>query len=366
MWFFLFDPLTFVGVLTGYILMFFLAASIAPRVAGRLSGKFSLYTSMAILLATILVVFSLTLVGIVYAIQTARGVPLDLTDPYVIQGLVVPIIAFVVIANVIIYLISPYMINIFYGARHDPSLQEVVNRVAQKLGFSRAPKAVVVRGPPNAFAYGSVLAGRYVAVTEDMIRLTDEKELEAVIGHELGHHRHRDNAIMLFLGILPSVIYYLGISLIRLGFWGSYSGNERRNGSGGLIALLAGIAAVMVSFLLQVLVMAFSRLREYYADLEGARAAGRTSMQSALAKLHIHYSRYEGAREEVSGSKIKALFIYALTEAVAQPFYKVTRSDIERIMRSGYSQFEEIFSSHPPIPKRLRFIENLSWIPERL
>lgn len=366
MWFFLFDPLTFVGVLAGYILMFFLAASVAPKVAGRLSGRFSLYASMAILLTTIIVVFSLTLVGIVYAIQLARGAPLDLTDPYVIQGLVVPVIAFVVIANVLIYLISPYMINIFYGARHDKALQDVVNRAARRLGFSKAPKAVVVRGPPNAFAYGNILAGRYVAVTEGMLQMTDEKELEAVIGHELGHHKHRDNAAMLFLGILPSVIYFLGVSLIRLGFWGSYGGGGRRNGSGGIIVLLAGLAAVMVSFLLQVLILAFSRLREYYADLEGARAAGRASMQSALAKLHIYYNRYEGAREEISSSKIKALFIYALTEAVAQPFYRVSRSDIERIMRSSYSSFEEIFSSHPPIPKRLKFLEDLSWIPERL
>ncbi|HWQ17587.1 MAG TPA: zinc metalloprotease HtpX [Sulfolobales archaeon] len=357
--FLFFSPIALVLTVIGYVVMFLLAATIAPKVAGKLSGTLSLYSSMVLTLVLIIFVFSATLAAIIYAIQTWQGVPLNLSDPSVVWGFIVPIMAFVVIANLVTYLVSPFMINLFYGATPDPRLQEIVNRVAQRLGV-KPPKAVRVRGPPNAFAYGNIVAGRYVAVTEGMMELVDQNELEAVIGHEIGHHKHRDNAIMLFLGVLPSVIYYLGVSLVHLALWGGNS--ERRNGSGNAILAIVGIAAVMVSFVLQILILTFSRLREYYADLEGARAAGKSAMQAALAKIHIFYHRNEDIHQSVKDSKMRALFIYALTDAVAEPFYRVSRADIERIMRSGYSPIEEILATHPPIPKRLRFLENLTWI----
>jgi len=356
--FFLFDPIALVLMVLGYAVMFLLASKVAPRVAGRLSGAMSLYSSMALTLVLIILVFTGTLFGIVYAIQAYRGAPIDLSDPGVFTTFILPIMLFVVIANLVIYAISPLMINLFYGATPDPGLQEVVNRVAARLGV-KPPKAVRVRGPPNAFAYGNIFTGRYVAVTEGMLELTDSRELEAVVGHEIGHHKHRDNAIMLFLGILPSVIYYLGVYLVHIGLWG---GGNRRNGSSPLVLVAVGIAAVMVSFVLQILILAFSRLREYYADTEGARAAGKSAMQAALAKLHIFYRRNPEIHQSVGDSKLRALFIYALTDAVAEPFYRVTRADIERIMRSGYSPVEEMLATHPPIPKRLRFLENLPYV----
>jgi len=356
--FFLFDPIALVLMVLGYAVMFLLASKVAPKVAGRLSGALSLYASMALTLVLIILVFTGVIFGIVYAIQAYRGAPISLSDPGAIS-FVLSIMAFVVIVNLVIYLISPLMINMFYGATPDPRLQEVVNRVAARLGV-KPPKAVRVRGPPNAFAYGNILTGKYVAVTEGMLELVDERELEAVVGHEIGHHKHRDNAIMLFLGILPSVVYYLGVYLVHMGLWGGYS--SRRNGSSPLLLVLVGVAAVIVSFVLQILILAFSRLREYYADLEGARAAGRSAMQAALAKLHIFYRRNPEVHQSVGESKLRALFIYALTDAVAEPFYRVTRADIERIMRSEYSPIEEMLATHPPIPKRLRFLENLPYL----
>jgi heat shock protein HtpX len=357
--FLFFDPIALALMVLGYIVMFMLASTIAPKVAGRLSGAFSLYTSMVLTLILIILVFTGTLFGIVYAIQAWRGAPINLSDPGIVTGFILPIMLFVIVANLFTYILSPLMINLFYGATPDPRLQEIVNRVASRLGV-KPPKAVRVRGPPNAFAYGNIFLGRYVAVTEGMLELVDERELEAVVGHEIGHHKHRDNAIMLFLGILPSVIYYLGVSLVHLGLWGG--GSNRRNGSSPAILVLVGIAAVIVSFVLQILILAFSRLREYYADLEGAKAAGRSAMQAALAKIHIFYRRNPEIHQSVGESKLRALFIYALIDAAAEPFYRVTRADIERIMRSEYSPIEEILATHPPIPKRLRFLENLTWV----
>ncbi len=338
---FLLDPVAIAAYMLGYVVMIALASTVAPKVANKVSGRFSLYASMAILSVLIVALTA----SVIYVILSIVGLS------YIsITGLII----FVIIANIIMYLVSPYMINAMYGAKHDPSLQMIVNNVAQRLGYKKPPKAVVVNGPPNAFAYGNIISGKYVAVTRTMLRLTDRKELEAVIGHEIGHHMHRDNAIMLLLGILPSVIYYLGISLIHLTLWG---GNRRNGNPGVLIAV--GILAIIVSFIVQILVLAFSRLREYFADIEGAKAAGKEAMQKALAKIHIYYSRDPEAKEIVSESKFRTLFIYALVESVANPFYNIGRSEIERLMRMKISPVAEILSTHPPIPKRLKFLEDL-------
>jgi len=318
--------------LAGYMLVLLLAAAVAPRVAGALSSRLTLYGAMA--LTGVLVVLTTALVIYLFVLVAAP----TLANAYFLVGLV----AFVALANFITYLASPFIINWSYRARRDPELQRVVDEVAVRLGAKPKFKAVVVSGPPNAFAYGNFLSGRYVAVTSGMLSLVDRRELEAVIGHEIGHHLHRDNAIMLLLGIMPSVVYYLGEASIRAGV--DSLGRRDDDAKGALTLIGFGILAVAASFLIQLLVLAFSRLREYYADVEGAKAAGKEAMQSALARIDVHYLRSPYEREELAESRLRTLFIYALTSAAANPFF-----DLDAL--------EELLSTHPPIPKRIEFLE---------
>ncbi len=365
-WFF-YDPLTmmalFIAYIVGYIALFVLATTIAPRVASKLSNKFSLYSSMALAMAIVLIGGFASIYLISLLVINIVGMPLEI---------LASLVMFIVGINVITYFISPFMINIFYGAKPDPELQEIVNKVAHRAGLTNPPKAVVVNGPPNAFAYGNFLTGRYVAVTTGMLKLVDRSELEAVIGHELGHHKHRDAAILLLLGLVPSILYYLGIILIRLGLIGGMSRSERREGGGGLVLLLIGIASIILSFIMQILILAFSRLREYYADAHGAWVSGVKNMQRSLAKLHLYYSTYEEPREYIESSKLKTLFIYAFTQTVANPYidyfdysrrprYRGVDIDrlIERIKREKVNPVKEVLSSHPPIPKRLAFLDKV-------
>ncbi|MCX8172121.1 MAG: M48 family metalloprotease, partial [Archaeoglobaceae archaeon] len=97
---------------------------------------------------------------------------------------------------------------------------------------------------------------------------------------------------------------------------------------------------------------------EYFADTEGVFVAGKEAMQRSLAKIHYFYQRYPSVRAEVSESKFRTLFIYALTNAVAEP---VTRMDIERLKKEKVSPIQEFLSTHPPIPKRLTFIDSLKF-----
>lgn len=373
MWFLFLDPFSFMTLMIVYIVSFMviivISMLIAPKVAEKISGRFSLRVSMGISMLSILV-GGLAGIGVItYVLASAIG---ETPLPYLIFGIIVAYMIF----NGLVYLVSPFMINIMYGARRDPELQKIVDQVASKSGFSKPPKAVVVKGPPNAFAYGNFLTGRYVAVSTAMLKLVDKSELEAVIGHELGHHKHRDSAIMLFIGMIPSVLYFTGLLLIRLGLISGYTSRRdgERKGGGGLIFLLIGLFAVVMSIILNILVLAFSRLREYYADLHGALVSGARSMQRSLAKLYLYYNRFDEDRDFVSNSRIKALFIYAFTQAVANPYFEpyysrsVGVSDInwrdidyyiEKIKRVEEPVAKEIMSTHPPIPKRLRFLDKI-------
>ncbi|MEM0276696.1 zinc metalloprotease HtpX [Pyrobaculum sp.] len=329
-------------VLLVYIAVLGASIYLAPRVVGTRRWRLGFYGLMALAVAGIVLtayyVLSPLLFPVVLLFQAATG----------IKDYVLAFIALVATSAFIMYLVAPFLINAAFSPRPDPRLQGIVDEVAARIGRRVRAKAVVVDGPPNAFAYGNFLSGRYVAVTTGLLKIANQDELRAVIGHELGHHANRDNEVMSALGILPSLAYYTGAAAIAIGL-----ANRERPG---LLAVAYGVVMIVVSFLIQLLVMAFSRLREYYADMHGARAAGKEAMMSALAKIHQYY---KNAPEELQAapktSGFKALFIYALVEASASPF----ADQIRLLMNERTSWLEELLSSHPPIPKRLRFLAAL-------
>lgn len=255
-------------------------------------------------------------------------------------GLGAVALLFAVVPTTVMWLVSPYLINAFYGCRHDPELQRVVDEVARRAGM-RPPKAMrSSMAAPNAFAYSSPIAGRYVAVTDGLLRvLRSEDELRAVIGHELGHHRHRDNAVMMVFGVLPTVVYYMGRLLLYLGlFSGRYAdGSRRREGSSGLVIAAVGALLMALSVLIQLGVLAFSRLREFYADAHGAKVTSPFAMIGALKSIDGFYKRF--GKASVESSAFRTLFIYAF----AEPFVGL----------------EELLSTHPPVWKRIAFLETL-------
>jgi heat shock protein HtpX len=366
----IYDPFTMISLILAYIVGFtillFAAGYLAPRVARKFTNKFSLQASM-IIIGLIIIIAGFAGVGITAYLLASLFSVEDAA------GLITSIILMVLVLNIISYLVSPLTINIMYGAKRNAQLQELVNDVARKLGFSKPPKAVLVNGPPNAFAYGNFLSGKYVAVTTGLMEIATTDELKAIIGHELGHHRHKDNTIMLFMGLIPSLLYFMGVFLMRVGFISGYArayANKRREGEGGLLLVIVGVLAVALSFIVQVLVLAFSRLREYYADSAGAFATSSRSMQRALARIHLYYNTNRVAREVVASSKIKALFIYAFTEAYANPFYRhqpidrdIRNMDVDKVVeelkKTRTEDISEFFSTHPPIPKRIRFLDTL-------
>jgi len=327
---FFIDPIYIVTSIIGYIFVFLVASYIAPRFANKLSGKLSLYASMFLLAFSILFIFSIIILSVFYVVG------------YDLSNYIFSLIIFVLLINLITYIISPLLIDLTFSTERDEYLQKLVDEVKERVGIKGKIIALRAKGLPNAFAYGNFIFGRRVAVTESLINMLDEEELKAVIGHELGHHKHRDAVIMLLFGLIPSIIYFLGYSII----WNVLHDRNRNSG-----LILFGLLLVIASFLVQLLVLAFSRLREYYADYVGAKYVSKSGMQSSLAKLYLFYKR--GYESEVRSSIFSTLFIYAF----ANPL--VSKIDIEEIKNSPITELE-FLSTHPPIQKRLKFIDQIA------
>ena len=221
---------------------------------------------------------------------------------------------------------------------------------------------------PNAFAYGSPLTGNRVAVTEGLLKSLNDDEVEAVVGHELGHLRHRDVQVMMAVSFLPALFYYIGFSLMLSGM---YQG--RRNDSGG--AALIGIGFMIFSWVLNLFTLYLSRLREYYADRHSVSVVdnGAQKLSTGLAKI-VNATRkvndvQKARQQKPNSSAFKALFISdpdrasldsaELAAMNVQSDQKLVDAIVSRKLTFG-DKLLEALSTHPNIVKRLRALKELS------
>lgn len=282
------------------------------------------------------------------------------------------LITFVLVINVIQWLFAPKMINAMYRVREvseseNPRLYNTVKNLSSKLGL-KMPKVVIANLPiPNAFAYGSPLTGNMVAVTSGLLKELEAEEVEAVLGHELGHLKHKDVQVMMFASMLPAIFYYIGYSLMLSGMYGGY----RRNGGAGSLALV-GLGCLAVYWLLTLLVLGLSRLREYYADRTSAVTVedGARKLSEALAKIVALSSRHKlfGRGEGGQLNAFKALFIedpdraaganLELNRARFRSDQQLVREILSRKLTFS-DRLAEVFSTHPNIVKRLRALQEI-------
>lgn len=203
-----------------------------------------------------------------------------------------------------------------------PRVYSVVERMTQKIGLPMPKIYVIPTDSPNAFATGRNPAHASVAVTEGILNLLNDEELEGVLAHELGHVNNRDILISSITATIAGAITYLA----RFGFFFGGMGNRDERRGGGFGSILMLILAPFAAMLIQ---LAVSRSREYQADATGAHFTGNPyALASALAKLDA-YSR----RVPMVGTPSTAhLFI-------VQPLLGMN--------------FGSLFSTHPPIAKRI-------------
>ena len=207
-----------------------------------------------------------------------------------------------------------------------PRAYAVVERMTQRMGIPMPKMYVIPTQSPNAFATGRNPKHASVAMTEGILALLNDEELEGVLAHELGHVQNRDILTSSIAATLAGAITLIA----RMGYWaalfGGYGGGKRERG-GGISSLFMLFLAPVAAMLIQ---LALSRSREYEADATGAKTTGNPyALASALEKIEAYSKRVP----MVASPSSAHLFI-------AQPLV-------------GGGMFTNLFSTHPPMEKRI-------------
>jgi heat shock protein HtpX len=277
----------------------------------------------------------------------------------------------VIVINIVQWLVAPYLIDAMYRVKEvkpteDPALHQMVENLSKKSKIKK-PRVMKAKMPiPNAFAYGSPIAGSRVAVTTGLLETLDTEEVEAVVGHELGHLKHRDVQVMMFVSILPAIFYYIGYSML---FSSMFSRRDSRDSGG---AAVIGIASIALYWILTLFTLYLSRIREYFADHHSASIVedGAHKLSEGLAKIVNSTNTIKHRRRDASGfNSFKALFISdpdrAETDSSALLHFGRGVGDrrlVEEVLQRKVTTFDkimEIFSTHPNIVKRLRTLQEL-------
>ena len=285
---------------------------------------------------------------------------------------IVALVFFVILFNIVQWLLAPYLINSMYQTKEvskSDKLYSTVARLCQKLDL-KMPKVMIANIPiPNAFAYGSPIAGNKVAVTKGLLNELEEEEIEAVVGHELGHIKNRDVQVMMFASILPAIFYFIGFSFMMSSFYG---GARQRQG-GGAAPILIGMGCMVIYWILTLFTLGLSRLREYYADRRSCSIVddGPRKLSEALTKIVSSSSKLKHSRKTKSNlNSFKALFIedpdsadrdeVAISEA---RMFKTDQQLVNKILVKKVSSTDrllELLSTHPNIVKRIQALQKLS------
>jgi heat shock protein HtpX len=253
----------------------------------------------------------------------------------------------------------------------NPWLESTVKELADKSGIPMPKLATVPDNTPNAFVFGRSSSNATLAVHEGLLKNLNENEIKGVIGHELGHIKHKDYLVMTVVAALPLVAY-----MIARTTWtaAAFSGSSRKEGGNAKAALLAaGVVSYIVYIIALLCVMRLSRLREHYSDAYSAYLTGSPrSLESGLAKITYGLSL---SPKEPSG--VRAFYIGDPTmakEEVAEIMEKKNEYDLdhdgvldehelelamEKEAKSTWKTINAWFSTHPPTFKRILLLQEI-------
>jgi len=278
-------------------------------------------TNIAVLILLSLVFNLLGLDGILQA----NGVDLDLGALLVFSA----VIGFS--GSIISLLMSKFMAKQTMGVQvitqprteFERWLLQTVQRQAEAAGIKMPEVGVFNQASPNAFATGWNKNDALVAVSTGLVQHMNRDKIEAVLGHEISHVANGD---MVTLTLIQGVVNTFVVFLSRVvGHVIDRAVFKTEEGHGPAFFIVSIVSQIALGFLAQIIVMWFSRYREYRADAGGAQLAGRQRMISALRRLQQ-----------------------------AQPAEMPSEMAAFGINSHGLM---ELFASHPPLEKRIRALE---------
>lgn len=256
------------------------------------------------------------------------------------EGMIIAF-AFALIMNIISYWFSDKIVLTMYRAKEvsnieAPKLHKIVANLCTKADLPKPKIYMIPQQTPNAFATGRNPKHAAVAVTEGIMKLLSDDELEGVLSHELSHVGNRDILISTIVATIAGAIYMLA----DWARWAAMFGGRRDDREGGSIRLVAMlIVAILAPIVATLIQLAISRSREYLADESGARLCGRPlSLAHALRKLY-NYSNQVPL--QASPTTAHMFIVNPLTG----------------------KGLLNLFSTHPPIERRIARLEELAISP---
>jgi heat shock protein HtpX len=246
------------------------------------------------------------------------------------------IIAFALafLMNIFSYWFSDKIVLAMYRAQEAdeataPGLYAIVRRLTQRAGLPMPRVYIIPQAGPNAFATGRNPQHAAVAVTQGLLEILDDEELEGVIAHELSHVGNRD----ILIGSIAATLAGAIMILARLGMYaGLFFGGGRDRRGGGLGVIFLAIFGTVAAILIQ---MAISRSREYQADASAAKLSGNPrGLSRALEALQRASSRVPVQANPATSHMF-----------IVNPF---TRKGITGL-----------FSTHPPIEERIARLQRM-------
>jgi heat shock protein HtpX len=223
-------------------------------------------------------------------------------------------------------------------------LENVVAEMALAAGIP-APKVYVVEDPaPNAFATGRDPSRAAIGVTRGLLEHLDRDETQGVIAHEIAHIRNLDTRTMTIVAAMAGTLVLVADWSARALRAGAGGGRGRRRGGGaGPLALVAVVFVVLAPLLSRLLAMAVSRQREYLAD---ASAVELTRNPAGLARA---LERIRAAHSPLAKA----------TRGTAHLFIS---DPLERKLDDRESFWAELFSTHPPLAKRIGRLREMGYL----
>lgn len=276
--------------------------------------------------------FTMLMLGVLYAVFA-----------YVLLRLGMPIAfvsGIVLLMAIFQYYMSDKMVMWSTGAKEiseedAPDLHRMVRELADRYEMPMPKVAIIDSRVPNAFATGRNPKNALVAVTTGILRRLSDRELRAVLGHELAHVANRDIKVLAIANFLVSLTSFM---MTMLFFNVLFGGGRSRDGGGSGPIMIAYLVTIIVYFLGTLLVLALTRYREYGADHTGAEICGDPgALASALVKI-------SGGMAEIPDEDMRRLH-------TANAFLIVPA------LRG--SDIGSLFSTHPPVQKRVERLMEL-------
>ena len=252
------------------------------------------------------------------------------------------------------YFMSDKLVLATTGAREvtaeeEPRLHGIIERLVAIADMPKPKKiAVMETHVPNAFATGRNPQNAVIAVTRGLMARLNERELEAVLGHELAHVKNRDVMVLTWASIIVIAAGFLLQMLFWLslfgGFGGGVGGDRRDAGQLMIVMLAVYVGTIIIYFVSQMLIMTLSRYREFAADRGGAVITGAPlQLASALQKI-------------------------------SNDMYRIPEKDLRQVEHASAffiipalkgNTIATLFSSHPSVEERIERLQNMQRSMER-